>query len=354
MPLPCRSWRSLRSFAETQVRENAAMNSSQIRRRSASSGLIVLIGVAFMLASAVTARAQAVSDPRIAEFDPSPDHWQVLESGQPAVVRYELGVYVIGTSAPFATADVGKPSPEADGKIRYDFSAQLAAWQLPGGDYEARVSAVGPEGAALSDPSNPFSFTTDDSPCTFSLNASKVSAPASGGTYGVDVVTGIGCEWAVTSAPALGGTVDGRRIGQRKPRVRSRAESLDDGPQRRHRDRRSAADRVAGCRRGRLQLRRHAHRVQLLSREWQRQGQRDDVRRPLRVDALPPARAGSSLPSRAAAAGPPLVRRQAEQRDHEQAGDADRRPLGGDRVPERQVPPDEVRPQTVDKSQPPP
>ena len=176
------------------------MNSFQIRRRRSSSGLIVLVGVAILLASVVTARAQAVSDPRIAEFDPSPDHWQVLESGQPAVVRYELGVYVIGTSAPFATADVGKPSPEADGKIRYDFSAQLAAWQLPGGDYEARVSAVGPEGAALSGPSNPFSFTTDVSPCTFSLNASKVTAPASGGTYGVDVVTGSGCEWAVASA----------------------------------------------------------------------------------------------------------------------------------------------------------
>jgi len=184
------------------MRSLAAMNAFQIRRRSASLGLIVLVGVAFMLASAVTARAQAVSDPRVAEFDPSPDHWQVLESGQAAVVRYELGVYVIGTSAPFATAEMGKPSPEADGKIRYDFSAHLAAWQLPGGEYEARVSAVGPEGAALSEPSNPFSFTTDDSPCTFSLNASKVSAPASGGSYGVDVVTGIGCEWAVTNALA--------------------------------------------------------------------------------------------------------------------------------------------------------
>ena len=176
------------------------MHTFQTRRRSASLGLIVLVGVAFMLASAVTARAQAVSDPRSAEFDPSPDHWQVLEGGQPAVVRYELGVYVIGTSAPFATADMGKPSPEADGKIRYDFSALLAAWALPGGEYEARVSAVGPEGAALSDPSNPFSFTADDTPCNYSLNASKVSAPASGGTYGVDVVTGIGCEWAVTNA----------------------------------------------------------------------------------------------------------------------------------------------------------
>ncbi|MFO7695074.1 MAG: BACON domain-containing protein [Vicinamibacterales bacterium] len=177
------------------------MKSSLIPRRHASLGLAVLVGIAVTIALAAPARAQSVSDPRIAEFDPSPDHWQVLDSGTPAVVRYELGVYTLGASAPFATADMGKPSPDYDGKIRFDFFAQLAAWQLPGGEYEARVSAVGPEGAALSDASNPFTFTTDDTPCTFSVNATKISAPASGGTYGVDVVTGIGCEWAVANEP---------------------------------------------------------------------------------------------------------------------------------------------------------
>ena len=65
---------------------------------------------------------------------------------------------------------MGKPSPDADGKIRYDFASAVAGWPLPGGNYEARVSAVGPEGAALSDPSNPFTFTTVSS-CTITLSA---------------------------------------------------------------------------------------------------------------------------------------------------------------------------------------
>jgi hypothetical protein len=94
---------------------------------------------------------------------------------------------------------MGKPSPDADGKIRYDFAAAVAGWSLPGGEFEARVSAVGPAGAALSDPSNRFTFTTS-SACTISLNATSVSASASSGNYEVDVSTGAGCEWAVTTA----------------------------------------------------------------------------------------------------------------------------------------------------------
>ena len=178
------------------------MKSSSNRRLIASFGFVVLLGIIFALASAATARAQVVSDPRTAEFDPSPDHFQMLDSGQPAVVRYELGVYTLGSPAPFATADMGKPSPDYDGKIRYDFSPMLAAWHLPGGEYEARVSAVGPDGAAMSDPSNPFTFTTDEPPCTFSLNTTRVVASAAGGTYQIDLSTGSGCAWAVTSAPS--------------------------------------------------------------------------------------------------------------------------------------------------------
>ena len=169
------------------------------RRCSAWLGFTALLTIIFTLAFATTTQAQVLSDPRIAEFDPSPDHWTVLDGGQPAVVRYELGVYALGASAPFATVDMGKPSPDADGKIRYDFSAQVAAWTLPGGDYDARVSAVGPEGAALSDPSNPFTFTTA-STCTLSLSPATVSASVSGGNYAVSVFTGAGCKWTATTA----------------------------------------------------------------------------------------------------------------------------------------------------------
>ena len=169
------------------------------RRYSAWQGLTGLLAIIFTLAFAATTQAQILSNPRIAEFDPSPDHWTVLDNGQPAVVRYELGVYLVGASAPLATVDMGKPAPDADGKIRYDFSTLVAGWPLPGGNYEALVGAVGPEGWALSDPSNPFTFTTT-STCAVTLNTTTVSAWASGGNYVVDVVTGTGCEWTATTA----------------------------------------------------------------------------------------------------------------------------------------------------------
>jgi hypothetical protein len=162
-------------------------------------GLLALAGIAFTLMFAATAAAQVVSDPRIAEFDPSPDHWQSLESGEPAVVRYELGMYMLGAASPFATVDMGKPSPGADGKIRYDFASGVAGWPLTGGYYEARVSAVGPEGAALSDPSNPFTFGTASS-CAISLGATTIPAPASGGSYGVQVSTGTACAWTAATS----------------------------------------------------------------------------------------------------------------------------------------------------------
>ena len=168
------------------------------RRRSAWLGFATLLGTMFTLTAAAPLHAQVLSDPRVAEFDPSPDHWTTLESGEPAVLRYDLAVYLLGASTPFGTVDMGKPSPEADGKIRYDFSSQVTAWTLPGGNYEARVSAVGPEGEALSSPSNPFTFT-NPSQCTISLTPPTVEAAASGGNYAASVSTGEGCGWAVTS-----------------------------------------------------------------------------------------------------------------------------------------------------------
>ncbi len=168
------------------------------RLRSAWLGFTVLLGSMFVLASAATLQAQVLNDPRIAEFNPSPDHWAVLDNGQPAVLRYELDVYPVGGSAPFGTLDMGKPSPQGDGKIRYDFAAQIASLSLPGGNYEARVSAVGPEGEALSDPSNPFTFSGVGS-CAVYLGATTVQAAAGGGSYAVTVATGAGCTWTATN-----------------------------------------------------------------------------------------------------------------------------------------------------------
>ena len=171
------------------------------RRRSAVLGFTALLVTAFALAFAAPVRGQVVSDPRIAEFDPSPDHWTTLETGQQAVVRYELNMYSVGASTPFATVNMGRPDPQADGKIRYDFSTAAASWSFPGGEYEARVSAVGPEGAALSDPSNPFTFSTSSS-CSVSLNTTTVRAVASGGSYSAQVSTGSTCSWTASTSMA--------------------------------------------------------------------------------------------------------------------------------------------------------
>jgi hypothetical protein len=52
----------------------------------------------------------------------------------------------------------------------------------------------------LGDPSKALALTADTQ-CSYSLNTTTVSAPASGGYYAVNVITRPGCSWAVTSAP---------------------------------------------------------------------------------------------------------------------------------------------------------
>ena len=168
-------------------------------RRLGGFALIAVLASAVALASPSPLHAQVVNDPRIAEFDPSPDHWAVLDTGQPAVIRYELGMYLLGASAPLMTVDMGKPSPGQDGKIRYDFAAAVAGLLMPSGEYEARVSAVGPEGSALSDASNPFTFSAS-STCAIALGTASVQVPAAGGQYVVSVSTSAACRWTATTA----------------------------------------------------------------------------------------------------------------------------------------------------------
>ncbi len=157
------------------------------------------LGLAFSLACASSLRAQATVDPRVAEFSPSADHWQVLGDGSPAVSRYDLRVYLLGASTPLATIDIGKPSPDADGRIRVDFASEAAAWSLPGYTYEARVSAVGPQGEGVSDTSNPFTFGTA-SPCGVTLGAGPGPIPSPGGSYGVSVSARSECSWVARAA----------------------------------------------------------------------------------------------------------------------------------------------------------
>lgn len=112
--------------------------------------------VAFLVAGVA-----AVVNPRMVEFDPSADHNAVIpeespNAGLPVVSRYDLGFYYPGAAQPVSTYNLGKPNPEVDGKIRYDFTSHLMGFPI--GTFEARVTVVGPTGSGTSEPSNPFSF----------------------------------------------------------------------------------------------------------------------------------------------------------------------------------------------------
>ena len=88
--------------------------------------------------------AQTIS-PQIVEFDPSADHNSTV-GGVAVVDGYELRFYGAGGTQVLQTIQLGKPTAEADGKIRFNFGALLGTWAVDGVVYEARVAAVGPGG----------------------------------------------------------------------------------------------------------------------------------------------------------------------------------------------------------------
>lgn len=151
----------------------------------------------YLYLSVVVLVAQTVVDPRLAEFDPSPDHHSFASGGQAIVQSYLLELYRVGESLPFRSVSLGKPAPATDGKIRVDLVSALGTLPAGGVDYEARVSAVGPGGSAASATSNPFSFT---STCAPSISPSSRTLTAAGGTGSVTVAAGTGCGWTAASA----------------------------------------------------------------------------------------------------------------------------------------------------------
>jgi len=145
------------------------------------------------------AAAQTAS-PQIVEFDPSTDH-DAVAGGVALVDRYELRFYILGGLISLHSIDLGKPSPQADGKIRFNFVSLLGTWPLDGVLYEARVAAVGPGGAGLSAPSNQFQFgdTTGPTTCDYSLSVSSRSDDATTATGSVSVTADTGCAWTAQS-----------------------------------------------------------------------------------------------------------------------------------------------------------
>ena len=152
---------------------------------------VLLIAVILAPASAV---AQTV-DPTTAEFDPSADH-NAIADGAAVVDRYDMEFYLQGAAQPFQVQALGKPAPEADGKIRVNFASLMgAALPTPGIIYESSVAAVGPGGAGRSVRSNTFMFSV---PCSYSVSPTTLTSASSGGTVNVSVTAAAGCAWTAS------------------------------------------------------------------------------------------------------------------------------------------------------------
>jgi hypothetical protein len=149
-----------------------------------------------VLGCATTALAQPTVDPRIAEFNPSPDH-SAVENGVPIVSGYELDIYQVGGTSPVRVLALGKPSPNPDGVIRVVFDVLLNPPLAAGVTYEARAVAVGPGGRGSSSPSNTFQFQTGA--CSYSVTPTTRSVAVGGGSSTFSVATTTGCSWTAAS-----------------------------------------------------------------------------------------------------------------------------------------------------------
>lgn len=133
-------------------------------RKSWSCGAVIAAVLWGLVLTPTVVHGQVEVNPTIVEFTASPDHAATGLDGQPKVSRYELRIYLQGASSPLSTADLGKPTPDGDGRITATPDVLLG---LPIGQvFEGRVAAVGPYGEGVSDPSNPFGLETAAAPPT--------------------------------------------------------------------------------------------------------------------------------------------------------------------------------------------
>lgn len=117
--------------------------------------VLVMIACVLLLSGAAFAQTGLVIKPTTVEFDPSPDHSAIdALDGAQVVASYRLDFYEVGGTVVVATADLGRPAPATDGKIR--LSPPLLTTMPAGKKLEARVVAMGPGGEAASNVSNPF------------------------------------------------------------------------------------------------------------------------------------------------------------------------------------------------------
>lgn len=101
------------------------------------------------------AQAQPIQNPSTLEFQASPDH-NVVDLSVPNVSSYELEFYLAGATAPVQRPSIGKPTPDASGKITVNLNT-VARPILLAGTYTVKAVAIGAGGGVSKSPdSSPF------------------------------------------------------------------------------------------------------------------------------------------------------------------------------------------------------
>jgi len=158
-----------------------------------------LIASFLLLSIATAASAQSITDPTRIEFAPSGAPGALdVRTGTPLVEKYTLEIYRAGGSTIEQTIDLGRPSPEPDGKIRVDLLALLTIPLSRGVVYEAVVNAVGPLEVASSARSETFAFSSACTPA-ISPSSSTLSSPAAA-NGSIAVTANSTCAWTATSS----------------------------------------------------------------------------------------------------------------------------------------------------------
>lgn len=104
----------------------------ETRMKHSSASRLIVCALAFVLALfavSANANAQAVVNPKTAEYDPSADH--------PIVLKYEIGYFYGSATDPFFVSDLGKPacSPICSNPLPAkpafgEFTAKVRVWAL--------------------------------------------------------------------------------------------------------------------------------------------------------------------------------------------------------------------------------
>lgn len=131
--------------------------------------LRLLVALLAALAWGSIASAQStIVNPTSLEFQASPDHSGKWLDGSDKVTEYRVEYFLDATDpttgTPAGTVSLGKPTPDASGKVSVSQAGLFASLSMAGVVYKATVLTVGPSGSSRSVASGPFGFETRVAP----------------------------------------------------------------------------------------------------------------------------------------------------------------------------------------------